>query len=174
MYGMFHWEEWGEGIELLKPYVSNYKINLVDAGNVDDLERFKTDLQQIFGMLKYRGEAQGLKNYMKENESYFKNIDLETYLAAREFLHSEKMLKSYKTKQNGKEEIDMCKALEDLYNSGIEQGVEQGVEQGIQVLIESLQEMGIPKEELTKMIQEKFSVSTEEAENYIQKYWKKI
>ena len=64
----------------------------------------------------------------------------------------------------------MCKALEDLYNSG----VEQGVEQGIQVLIESLQEMGIPKEELTKMIQEKFSVSTEEAENYIQKYWKKI
>ena len=60
----------------------------------------------------------------------------------------------------------MCKALEDLYNSG--------VEQGIQVLIESLQEMGIPKEELTKMIQEKFSVSTEEAENYIQKYWKKI
>lgn len=76
----------------------------------------------------------------------------------------------------------MCKALEDLYNSGVEQGIEQGIEQGveqggeqgIQVLIESLQEMGIPKEELTKMIQEKFSVSTEEAENYIQKYWKKI
>lgn len=66
LYGMFHWEEWGEGIELLKPYVSNYKINLVDAGNVENLERFKTDLQQIFGMLKYRGEAQGLKNYMKK------------------------------------------------------------------------------------------------------------
>ena len=164
LYGMFHWEEWGEGVELLKPYVSNYKINLVDAGNVENLERFKTDLQQIFGMLKYRGEAQELKNYMKDNESYFKNIDLETYQAAREFLHSEKMLKTYKTKQNGKEKIDMCKALEDLYNSG--------VEQGIQVLIESLQEMGIPKEELTKKIQDKFSVSMKEAENYIQKYWK--
>jgi len=135
---------------------------------VENLEKFKTDLQQIFGMLKYRGEAQGLKNYMKENESYFKNIDLETYQAAREFLHSEKMLKSYKTKQNGKEKIDMCKALEDLYNSG----VEQGIEQGIQVLIESLQEMGIPKKELSKKIQDKFSASMKEAENYIQKYWK--
>ena len=62
----------------------------------------------------------------------------------------------------------MCKALEDLYNSGIEQGIEQG----IQVLIESLQEMGIPKEELSKKIQDKFSVSMKEAENYIQKYWK--
>ena len=62
----------------------------------------------------------------------------------------------------------MCKALEDLYNSG----VEQGIEQGIQVLIESLQEMGIPKKELSKKIQDKFSASMKEAENYIQKYWK--
>lgn len=101
--------------------VPNYRINLVDVGNMEDIKRFKTDLQKIFGMLQYRGQMQELKNYIKENEDYFRNIDIETYQAAREFLHSKKMLKAYKTKQNGKGKIDMCKALEDLYNSGIEQ-----------------------------------------------------
>lgn len=121
LHGMFHLEGENDILETLKSYVPNYRINLVDVGNMEDIKRFKTDLQKIFGMLQYRGQMQELKNYIKENEDYFRNIDIETYQAAREFLHSKKMLKAYKTKQNGKGKIDMCKALEDLYNSGIEQ-----------------------------------------------------
>ena len=53
-------------------------------------------------------------------------MDEETYQAIREFLHSERILKSKIKKEEGKETVDMCKALEDLYNDGIEQGIEQG------------------------------------------------
>lgn len=72
---------------ILQKYIPDYHINLVDAGKIDNLECFQSDLQVILGMLKYR---------------------------------------------NNKEvQIDMCKALDDLYNDGITQGIKQGIEEGI-------------------------------------------
>ena len=60
LYGMFSSQEIAGMEELLKDYVPNYRINLVDANNIGDIKRFQTDLQQIFGMLKYRGDKEKL------------------------------------------------------------------------------------------------------------------
>ncbi|WP_205150953.1 sensor histidine kinase [Mediterraneibacter glycyrrhizinilyticus] len=40
---------------------------MIDAGNMEYLERFQTDLQQVFGMLQCRGEKQKLQKYIQEN-----------------------------------------------------------------------------------------------------------
>lgn len=37
-------------------YILYYKINLLDAGNAENIRQFCTDLQQMFGMLKYRSK----------------------------------------------------------------------------------------------------------------------
>ena len=89
-------------------------------------ERSQTDLQEIFGMIQCKGSKEKLIKYLREKGSYFRNVDEETYQAIREFLHSERILKGQIKKAEGKETVDMCKALEDLYNDGIEQGIEQG------------------------------------------------
>lgn len=164
LYGMFHFEDWEKEKELFKSYVPNYRINLVDAGNIEDVKRFQTDLQEIFGVLRYRGQQEKLQKYMQEHEEYFRNMDLESYQAVREFLHSEKLLKDYIVDYDEKECIDMCKALEDLYNSGIEQG--------IRALIESFQELGKGKKETAAKVAEKFSVTSDMADKYVEKYWK--
>ena len=55
--------------------------------------RFRiTDLQEILGMLKYRGNKELLVKYIREQEAYFRNVDEDTYHAIREFLHSEEIL----------------------------------------------------------------------------------
>ena len=123
LYGMFPEELWREAIE---PYVPNYRINLLEAGNVKQIEKFHTDLQQIFGMLQYRGNKTELINYMQKNESYFRNVDEETYEVIREFLHSERILKK-EVSMKKEEKIDMCQALEELYEDGIERGKELGL-----------------------------------------------
>lgn len=122
LYEMFPEEILTKELNVLKKYVPDYQINLVEAGNMKETERFRSDLQEIFGMLKCRNKEIDLVNYMKENERYFRNVDEETYHAIREFLHSERILKKEIRRQNGEERIDMCKALEELYNHGIEQG----------------------------------------------------
>lgn len=116
-------------------------------------------------MLKYRRQKDELLNYIHNNEEYFKSIDLETYQAVRELLNSEKQLKLIIGDE--KEEIDMCQALEELY----EDGVEKGIEEGIKALIETCKEFREPKERTISRVMEKCSVSKEAAEEYIRRYW---
>ena len=173
--------QWGEGNqELLREYVPNYRINLVDAGNLEHLERFQSDLQEILGMLKCRGNKKELLDYMNKREEYFRNVDEETYQVMREFLHSEKMLKENVERIEGKETVDMCKALDELYNDGIELGREQGIEQGrkqgiecgmIRGTIETMKEFNISMEEAIERISKKFEITKEQAKEEVGKYW---
>lgn len=168
LYGMFHQGKLFQEQEIFQEYVPNYSLNIIDAGNIEHIERFRTDLQLIFGMLQYKNEVDKLHNYVNEHKNYFENVDLETYQAARELLHSEKKLKGLIKKEKGKESVDMCKALDDLYNSGIEQGIEAG----IRVLIETCREFGVEREEIMKRIEQKFSVTKEAALKYMEQYEK--
>ncbi len=132
LYEMFGFGTGSEEERLMRRYIPNYHINLIDAGNIAMPGRFRTDLQQTFGMLKYREDKAKLRKYINQNREYFGNIDRETYQAFREFLHSEKVMKE-QIGENGKEDhIDMCKALDDLYADGVEEGREKGLEEGLE------------------------------------------
>ena len=180
LHGMLQWGEGEENQKLLREYVPNYRINLVDAGNLEHLERFQSDLQEILGMLKCRGNKKELLDYMNKREEYFRNVDEETYQVMREFLHSEKMLKENVERIEGKETVDMCKALDELYNDGIELGREQGIEQGrkqgiecgmIRGTIETMKEFNISMEEAIERIMKKFEITKEQAKEEVGKYW---
>lgn len=120
--------------EILRKFIPNYRINLVDAGNMEELERFHMDLQQIFGMLKCRGKKEELKKYIWQNQMYFRNIDVETYQAIRAFLHAENRLKDIEKIQGLQKEgkIDMCQAMEEWYADAIREGQEAGEQAGRQ------------------------------------------
>ena len=168
LHGILRWSDEEEKNKILQKYVSNYRINLIDAGNLKELERFHTDLQEIFGMLQCRHDKTQLLNYVKSKEQYFRHVDEETYHVLREFLQSERILKQ-EIKEEGEVQIDMCKALEDLYQDGMECGIERGMEQGV---VETYQEMELSKKQAVERIQKKFSLSREGAVEVVEKYWK--
>ena len=103
-----------------KKYVPNYRINLIDPNRLENTKCFQTDLQIIFGMLKYRNSKTGLRNYMNSNREYFSSIDEDSYNAARVLLGTGSSLKGEKQRSGG---IDMCKALDDLYQDGVNEGI---------------------------------------------------
>lgn len=150
LYGMMGLaERTEEQRKLIENFIPNYHINLLDAGNVPYIERFSSDLQQVFGMLKYRGDKKKLQQFMQNNKEYFSNIDVETYQAVRGFLHSEKMLRDMGNR--GKEEkIDMCQALEELYRDGVKEGREEGREEGIILMIGHMLENGMEIRDIKK------------------------
>ena len=61
----------------------------------------------------------------------------------------------------------MCLALEQM----IEEGKEQGKEQGIRALIETCREFGASREDTVSRLVQKFSMTPEQAEIRIEKYW---
>ena len=165
LYGMLQWSEDEKKNAVLKEYVPNYRINLIDAGNLEHLERFKSDLQEVLGMIQCRGDKESLLKYINDRKEYFQNVDEETYYVIREFLHSERMLKGNIEKSQGKGTVDMCKALEDLYNEGIECGMVKGV-------VETLHDFGMEKDAAIQKVMQKFEMSREHAEKDVESYWR--
>lgn len=121
----------------------------------------------VFGMLKYRKDLKGLKTYVEKNRAYFSDIDEESYRAAKMMLGAESYWKDIKNeKENGG--MDMCKALEDLRQEGIDIGEERGVTR----FIEAFQEIGMSYEDTVRKLQEKFGLTEEDAEQKMKACWK--
>lgn len=164
LYGMLYEDELDERIAR---FVPNYRINLVDVGRIENLKVFRGDLQLIFGMLKYRERKEELMRYVTEHADYFSKLDKDTFYAVSVLLSSEKQLIQFLPEKE-KEEVDMCKALEDLYADG----KEEGREEGIRALLEICKELGVTRKDMSERLEEKFSISTREAEQYLTDYWK--
>lgn len=164
-----------EEYRFLKKYVPNYRVNIINPAEIEDLSSLEESLQMVFGMLKYRKDLQGLKTYVEKNREYFSDIDEESYRAAKMMLGAESYWKDIKSKkENGG--MDMCKALEDLRQEGIDIGIERGVEHGVEIgvthFIEAFQEMGMSYEDTVRKLREKFGLTEENAEQKMKECWK--
>ena len=155
LYTMMQLTQTSGDYQILSRYIPNYHINLIDAGRLGDTDRFRTDLHQVFGMLKYREDRIGLQKYINENKIYFSNLDSESYFAVSAFLRSEQLLqKAEKNVLSGKETgLDMCEALEELYADGVETGK--------RCTAFNLKKMGMTDEDIARAVEENINVIKE-------------
>lgn len=85
------------------------------------------DLQVILTMLKYRKDKDGLRNYVNQNKKFFQKVDHETSQAMKAFLN----MKHIPGETENKEEaINMCEAIQEMYDDGVRDGMQQGIQQG--------------------------------------------
>ena len=61
--------------------------------------------------------------------------------------------------------------MEQRLQQGFQKGIQQGMQQGIKAFIENCREFSLTYEQTTDKIVSKFALSTEEASDYMQKYW---
>lgn len=86
-------------------------------------ENYKSSLQLVFGMLKYKSNKTRLKKYINQNREKLEAMDKETYQVIGVLLHAEKHLEKYGRKD--KEELSMCKAIEEMIEDGKMEGREE-------------------------------------------------
>ena len=106
LYDMFQLEGTKEENKILEKYLPNYKINLVDAERLEDVEKFSDDLQVILTMLRYRDSKEELTDYINENKKFFQNVDYETSQAMKAFLNMKQIPGEAEHKE---ERIDMLR-----------------------------------------------------------------
>lgn len=167
LYGMMEIGKKGMITEKLKEVLPNYKINLIHVGNIEHPEKYKSSLQLVFGMLKYKSDKTALKKYLEEHESELLNIDRETYDVMGILLHMEKELENYQQKKG--ERRDMCEAIKAMIEDGKMEGQIIG---RIEATIEMCQEFQVSKESTLERIKKEFSLGEEEAKKYMEEYWK--
>ena len=72
----------------------------------------------------------------------------------------------------GYKEMIRQEAYEDAYEEVYEKGVEYGVEYGVKTLIEFVQDIGYSKEDATTLAKQRFHLSDDAVNQYMQKFWK--
>lgn len=125
--------------EKLKPFISDYKMNLFDISGLSDetVQKFKSDFKIIadYCVKIRRGEKYtGTKDVFKHFSEIF---DLMSILAPDARFDEAK-----NTPIEKQEVTNMCDWLNEIENRGIEKGIEQGIEKGIERGIEQGIEQG--------------------------------
>ena len=72
-------------------------------------------------------------------------------------------------------QINMCNALEELRQEGVEEGRKEGrwegILEGIRATVRTCRNFDISEADTVRNIMNEFSLSQEEAVNYVKKYW---
>lgn len=163
--------------EIIKRVVPDYKMNLVELAKVDN-KCFVTDLQIMFGMLKYRKDKVSLLKYIEMNHDYFAEIDEATLDAGMSLLSFSSTLadKLERLWESGRKEdiknkggdYNMCKAIEDMMNDSREEGYRVGEIVGT---IKTCKDLEVPKEDAIKRIIIKFQLTEDEVTDMFDKHW---
>lgn len=130
LYDMFKIQD-EEIKSILLEYVPNHRINLLDVSRIEDVTKFKSDLQFMFGVLKCRESKDAFIKYTNDNRDYFGHMDFESRQVLSALLNARHLFDAV-MKEKGAEEDMMCKALQDIYQDGVSEGIECGIERGIE------------------------------------------
>lgn len=141
-------------MEMLIP---NYHINLLDVNQIEDTSVYKTDLQTILEMLRYRQNKKNMQRYVQEHAEYFQHVDIDTYNVLRVLLKAEKQMEEIK---NQEEEVDMCQALQEIFDDGKEAGRTEGrtdllielVRDGVLSVMQAAEKAGKSEEEFKSLM----------------------
>ena len=134
-----------ETAQILRDYIPDYHINLIPVRDIEHPEYFRTCLQEIFTMVRYRKDKNELRSYVEKHRDTFRRMDSVEMSAALAMLGASKRMVELLEQQNEREGsgYDLCEAIQEMIHDGIEEGKEQGIAIGEERGIAIGEERGI-------------------------------
>lgn len=138
-------------------YVENYRIHLINPAKLteEELNKFSTSMREVMGYIKYSKNKEKLLDFLRTD--IHKSIEMNAARVIKTITNTPIEV------SEEKEEIEMCKAIEDLIAESETRGEAKG-------MIEVCLEMDISKEDILKKLQDKLNISLQQAEEYFKIY----
>ncbi len=116
-------------------------------------------------MLKYRRDKHGMRRYKDDHRAELSHVDIETAYVMKTLLKVDILtdIEKYRCK----EEVNMCKAFDDMLMDERAEGRAEAVK----ALVSTLKEFGCSREDTCQKLMEKMKLSIEVAQEYVDKYW---
>lgn len=107
--------QWSDEEEL-QDIVPNYKMNLIWAYGQQDINRYKSDLQYILYLLKYKQDENRLEKYIEENDEKLQHMNQDIHNAIVALMGSE-ILEVIESEEGGEIRME-SKALQAIQKRG--------------------------------------------------------
>ena len=117
------------GAEGMRGLVPEFRLHLYDMSKVEHQERFRTDVGTLVGLYQRRGDKEAFREFGNRAEAEGgRKLDKLGLEVLGMLVSSKRLMKLLETKKE-KEELTMCKAIEDIYEEGREKGIREGREE---------------------------------------------
>lgn len=115
---------------ILKQMVQEYQIYVFSLEELQE-EYFQTNLRELIGLMKRRSSKTKIQEYCRKHADRISRMDVATYDMICVMLNLKELQdKKEKYLKNGKESIDMCKAMEEWAEELREEGKSAGIKEG--------------------------------------------
>lgn len=138
--------------ESILKYAADYRINLITPSQLSDeeIDEFHTNFREIMKYIKYSKDGKKLEEVIGSDERF--------QYVERQAADVIGAVTGTKIKYSGKEEkVNMCLAIEELE---------------IDAIIRAYKKLGISQADAKQYIMEEYQKSEEEAEKFLETYWK--
>lgn len=155
------------GEEILR-YVLDYRVNLITPSGLSDseIDGFQSNMREIMRYIKYSKDKKRLYSVVS-TEQRFKYVEREAVEIINAVTGSNMRI------DRGKESVDVCIAIQGmLEDSRIEGRIEGKTEGIIEGAVTFAQKLGVPREQVKKLVMDEYDKGEEEAEKLIRAYWK--
>ena len=154
-------------IEILS-FVENYRIHLIDPAKLteEQLNKFSTSMREVIGYIKYSKNKDKLLEFLRTDTH--RSIEMNAVRVIKTITNTPIEV------SEEEEEIEMCKAIEDLIAESEARGRAEGETRGeAKGMIEICLDMSFSKEDILKKLQEKLNISLQQAGEYFEMYGKR-
>ena len=147
--------------EKIKPLVADYKMNLLELRTSGSLQFHNQDVNTVFDISRSIYE----RDYNKINTVYKDRlIAAELGVVIGAITQSQELIDhALEVEQKGGQ-VNMCSALEELKMEGKQEGMIAGT-------VKTCKKFKLDQKATVKNVMEEFSLSEEDAINYVKKYW---
>lgn len=146
--------DFGTDEEGMSAFFADYPFRLFCVNEMVDFDVFKTELQDVFRLMKYRTEKEKMLQLIEQNPQY-QNLDAETLeLLAIVVDEPQIWTQRNKYKQEGKDGgYNMCKAWKEMKKDARAEGRREGREEGaLEMLCELVRDGMIRVEDAAKRV----------------------
>ena len=161
---------------MVRPMVSDYRMNLLQLRTSGMCKFHDPEVNDVFDISRSIYE----RDYKKINMLYRdRNISSELGIVIGAITQSQKLIDHALESEQRGGQVNMCTALEELRNEGVLEGRREGVLEGrregrlegIQATISTCKSFNASKDVTVKNLMKVFSLSEEDAADYVEKYW---
>ena len=154
--------------EMVRPMVSDYRMNLLQLRTSGTCKFHDPEVNDVFDISRSIYE----RDYEKINMLYRdRNISSELGIVISAITQSQKLIDHALESEQRGGPFNMCTALEELRNEGVLEGKREGRLEGIQAMINTCKSFNASKDVTVKNLIKVFSLSEEDAADYVENYW---
>lgn len=126
--------DFGEDEDGMSSKFADYPMRLYSLNEQENFDQFHTDLKEVFWAFSCRKDREKLRELVQENEAYLQMPEDAVEVMAK--LLNWKELDENKAKymnrdEEGRERYNMCQALMELKEEGLQEGIQEGTKRVI-------------------------------------------